>query len=229
MKTGGFQKLTLLDFPGEVACIIFTAGCNFRCPFCHNSPLICAETETDTDEIFRYLKKRRGVLDGVVISGGEPLEQPDIIDFIREIRGMNYRIKLDTNGSYPDRLSLLLSEGLIDYAAMDIKHTKEKYSLAAGIECNGILKKIEQSIDILKNCSAEAEFRTTFVNGIHKISDAEEIALWLSTKRPYYIQSYKNSGSVLSPEGLSEFSESELNAMQRAAKRYCPNAELRGL
>ncbi len=228
MKTGGFQKLTLLDFPGEVACIVFTSGCNFRCPFCHNSGLLSGEAQIDTDEIFSYLKKRGGVLDGVVITGGEPLMQADIVDFIKEIRSMGYKIKLDTNGSYPDRLRELLEEGLIDYAAMDIKHTPEKYSLAAGVG-GEIIKNIEKSINLLKSCNITAEFRTTFVNGIHKTADAKEISRFLSTDRPYYIQSYTDSGSVLSPDGLSAFSKEELDKMLYEARRFCPNAALRGL
>lgn len=228
MKAGGFQKLTLLDFPGEVACIVFTSGCNFRCPFCHNSGLLSGEAQMDTDEIFAYLKKRGGVLDGVVITGGEPLMQADIVDFIKELRVMSYKIKLDTNGSYPDRLQELLEKELIDYVAMDIKHTPEKYSLAAGVG-GEIIKNIEKSINLLKNCNILSEFRTTFVNGIHKTSDAVEIAHFLSTGRPYYIQSYINSGSVLSPDGLSAFSREELDKMLEEARTFCPNAALRGL
>ncbi len=229
MKIGGFQKLTLLDFPGEVACIIFTSGCNFRCPFCHNSELIRMKDEIADDDIFKYLNKRKGVIDGVVISGGEPLMQPDITDFIYRIRNMGFHIKLDTNGSYPGRLGELLSNGLLDYAAMDVKHTRERYSLAAGIDCGEILENTERSIELLKNSSIQKEFRTTFVKGIHEKSDAEEIARWLSADIPYHMQSYINSGGILSPNGLSAFSEQDMNDMLFAAKKHCPNAALRGL
>lgn len=228
MNIGGFQKLTLLDYPGEVACIIFTAGCDFRCPFCHNASIVGDKTEyIEKAEVLAYLKKRSGVLDGVVITGGEPLIYPDTIDFLRELRGLGLKIKLDTNGSYPDRLEEILNAGLVDYVAMDIKHTKAKYHIAAGVAAD--LSKISHSIELLRSGGVKTEFRTTFVKGIHDISDAGKIAEELSCDSPYYIQSYIDSGDVISPSGLSAFSEAELSEMLTSARRFCPNAKLRGL
>ncbi len=231
MNIGGFQKLSLLDFPGEVACIVFTSGCDFRCPFCHNASLVTSDDMPHTDEsdIFAYLEKRSGVLDGVVITGGEPLIHSDIKDFIIKIRSLGLKIKLDTNGSFPKKLKELLSENLLDYVAMDIKHTRTGYSLAADVNAELILPKIEESIFLLKNADIPAEFRTTLVKGIHTESDAGKIAKELSTSLPYYLQSYTNSGDVISPNGLTAFTEDELSRMLRDAKEFCPNAALRGV
>ena len=133
----GLQKLTLLDYPGKVACTIFTAGCNFRCPFCHNASLVIDTSANETipeEEIFRFLTKRQGILDGVCISGGEPLIQDGIEEFIRQIKEMGYDVKLDTNGSFPDKLIRLVEAGLIDYVVMDIKNSQEHYGKTIGIE-----------------------------------------------------------------------------------------------
>lgn len=132
----GIQKLTLLDYPGKVACTIFTGGCNFRCPFCHNADLVTGKPEVTVtgEEIFRFLRKRQGLLDGVCISGGEPLLQPDLEDFIRGVRSLGYSVKLDTNGSMPDKLESLAEKGLLDYVAMDLKNAPEHYGRTIGAE-----------------------------------------------------------------------------------------------
>ena len=153
MIINGFQKLTLLDYPGKVACTIFTAGCNLRCPFCHNASLVThidSETTFSTEEVLDYLKKRQGSLEGVCITGGEPLLQPDIKEFISEIKNLGYSVKLDTNGTFPEKLKELVNEGLVDYVAMDIKNSKAKYEETAGIN-NLDLSKIEESVDFLIN------------------------------------------------------------------------------
>ncbi len=146
MKIGGLQKLTLLDFPERVACIIFTLGCNFRCPFCQNGGLVLPDPGTipvTEEDVIAYLVKRKGILDGVVISGGEPLIWPDLIDFIRKVKDLGYQVKLDTNGSFPDRLESLLEEGLLDYVAMDIKNSPERYGASIGTDAQEILPRIE--------------------------------------------------------------------------------------
>ena len=148
MKIGGFQKLTLLDYPGQVACILFTAGCNFRCPFCHNAGLVTADRgpEASETEILAYLKKRQGILDGVVVSGGEPLLQFGLRPFLTAVKRLGYLVKLDTNGSFPDRLERLMREGLVDYVAMDLKHIPERYSQAAGIDDPGFCPELSAAL-----------------------------------------------------------------------------------
>lgn len=234
MLIGGFQKLTLLDYPGQIACIIFTSGCNFCCPFCHNAGLVLpGDADAAADcvpeaEVLAYLKQRQGLLDGVVVSGGEPLLHPDIAEFIRKIKRLGYLVKLDTNGSYPERLENLLRENLLDYAAMDVKHRRECYDAAIGRPCGEILPKIERSTALLKNSGIPVEFRTTLVKGIHTEEDPAAIAGWIATDRPYYLQSYVDSGDVILPADLSAFPEEILHKMRLEARKYCPNTELRG-
>lgn len=226
MRIGGFQKLTLLDYPGEMACIVFAAGCDLRCPFCHNSGLLAGEAAVDEEEVFEYLKKRSGVLDGVVLTGGEPLMQEGVFAFAERVRGMGYKLKIDTNGTYPERLREMIERGLVDYAAMDVKHVPEKYSLAAGVSAD--TEKIKESIEIIKAADIRREFRTTVVKGIHESDDIVAAARLLSTDVPYYIQSYRESEGVLMPEGLGAFSEEELKDAVRRASEFCANVRFRG-
>ena len=241
VEIGGFQKLTLLDYPDQMACIVFTDGCNFRCPFCQNSGLVtgrnaatgAAETEVSRmnaavaeEDVLKYLQKRRGLLDGVVLSGGEPLLQAGLTDFIREIRKLGYLVKLDTNGSFPGRLQALLSEGLLDYVAMDIKSAPDSYAAAAGIEAD-LSPEIGRSIALLQEGKIPFEFRTTLVKGIHRLDDVRKISAWIAGGQPYYLQSYSDEGDILSPRGLSAFSEEETEAFLSAARERCPNARLR--
>lgn len=199
MKIHGFQKMTLLDFPGKVACTLFTAGCNLRCPFCHNAPLV---TDIDNslqyteNDIFAYLQKRKGLLDGVVITGGEPLLQLDIASFIKKIKNLGYDVKLDTNGSFPDKLYELISEGLIDYVAVDIKNCREKYALTTGIE-NYNLENIDKTVNILKQGNIPYEFRTTVVKEFHTVEDIEKIGDWICGADKYYLQSFVDSGNLI--------------------------------
>ena len=168
MIVSGLQKLTLLDFPGKTACIIFTRDCNFRCPFCHNADLVIGDAAPlENEEIFAYLDKRKKLLDGVVITGGEPLLQKDIADFIRRVKSFGYAVKLDTNGTYPDRLKALLDEGLVDYVAMDIKNGKAKYLETAGVSGEALLSRVKESIAIIMASGVAYEFRTTVVKGLH--------------------------------------------------------------
>lgn len=217
MKIGGFSKLTLLDFPGCVACIVFTSGCNFRCPFCHNASLVTHTKDSEDiseDEILSYLKKRKGLLDGVVITGGEPLLQNGIEDFIIKVRDLGYKVKLDTNGSFPDKLKNLLDKGLLDYVAMDIKNSKEKYSATAGCEVN--LADIEKSISHLENSGVGYELRTTVTQELHNQEDIKNIALWIKKSPKYFIQNFKNSGDIVG-ENLSEFSKDDLEKLLKTA------------
>ena len=176
MKLGGLQKMTLLDFPGRVACTVFTVGCNFRCPFCHNSSLVLSPAlpELSQDDFFAFLKKRQGLLDGVAITGGEPLLHPDMPEFLEKIRALGYAVKLDTNGAFPDRLQKILEAGLADYVAMDVKNSREKYELTVGVA--GILPRVEQSMALLREGKIPFEFRTTLVKGLHDISQTEAMA-----------------------------------------------------
>lgn len=230
MNIGGFQKLTLLDYPGLMACIVFTPGCNFRCPFCHNSGLVLPEqliSPVPETEVLDYLKIRRGLLEGVVITGGEPLLHGELGDFIKQVRDLGYKIKLDTNGSFPDRLHKLLKAGLIDYVAMDIKQAPKRYETAAGVPSDRVVPLIDQSLAFLRCSGIPFELRTTIVKGIHTPQDVVDIARWIAGPQPYYLQSYMDSGHVISPEGLSAFSPKELSEMLEQVRAYCPNASVK--
>jgi len=230
MVIGGFQKLTLLDYPGQTACLIFTAGCNFRCAYCHNASLTTGEAscrETEETEIFTYLKKRQKLLDGVVISGGEPLLHKDIRELICRIKDLGYDVKLDTNGSFPERLQELISENLLDYVAMDLKTCPADYQELSGCQDKTVWQKVSQSMNILKTSGVTHEFRTTLVRGIHTVEDVRSIASVIRNSAPYYLQSYVDSGDILNPEGLSSFTAEELEQILLAAKNVCPQVTLR--
>ena len=178
MQIHGFQKMTLLDFPGRVAATVFTGGCNFRCPFCHNALLVTELKESDvipTQDVVSYLEKRTSLLDGVCLTGGEPLLQPDIASFLRKIKEMGYAVKLDTNGNSPSKLRDLVEEGLVDYVAMDVKNCREKYGETIGIP-NFDVSKIEESIRFLMSGKVDFEFRTTVVKEFHTVENIESLA-----------------------------------------------------
>lgn len=226
MNIQGFQKLTLLDFPGKVACTLFTGGCNLRCPFCHNASLVNTPTLEGNmqKEIMDYLSRRKGLLDGVCITGGEPLLQPDLEAFIRGVRELGLLIKLDTNGSLPRRLKPLLEAGLVDYVAMDVKSSPEGYARATGSEMP--FSVFEESIGMIKSSGVAHEFRTTAVKGIHSVTDFEGISELLGDVS-YFIQRFVDSGNLLG-EGCSAFSDEESEEILRAVRRHTPRAELRG-
>lgn len=229
MKLCGLQKTTLLDFPGHIAATVFLGGCNFRCPFCHNSKLLDSEAESmfSEGEILGFLKKRKGILEGVCITGGEPTLADDLEPFIRKIRDLGYLIKLDTNGYRPDILKRLVLSGLLDYVAMDIKAGRENYLKAAGIK--GLkMKEIEESAAFLLNGAVPFEFRTTAVKGIHSLRDFIDIGEWLTGFHPYYLQNYVDSDQVLCP-GFQSFSKEELVNFLNILKPSIPNAMLRGI
>ena len=224
-----YQKLTLLDYPSKTACTVFTYGCNLRCPFCHNALLVTQpeDERVDENEFFDFLEKRKGLLDGVCITGGEPLIQPDIKDFIIKIKDMGYLVKLDTNGCFPEKLKDLLSSGLLDYVAMDIKNSPDKYASTCGLE-RVDLSKINESIDLLKNSGVDFEFRTTAVKEFHSVESFIEIGKWLQSDVKYFIQSFKDSGNTIQ-EGLSAFTEEELLSFRAAVSPFLPRVSLRGV
>lgn len=230
MLLRGLQKTTLLDFPGNVACTVFTGGCNFRCPFCHNASLIenlPSDERLSEENFFAFLEKRKGLTDGVCITGGEPLLQKDILPFIKRIKEMGFLVKLDTNGSYPAALKALVEEGLLDYVAMDIKNAPDAYLETAGT-AKDILPLIEESVAFLKTGRVPYEFRTTVVKGLHDEARMKEIGRWLGDVPRYFIQNFSDAGEVLT-DGLSGFIPSELEGLLLAVKEYVPNAKIRGL
>ena len=229
MTIYGMQKLTLLDYPGNVACLIFTQGCNFRCPFCHNSGLLDMNNnceKIDEKEVFKYLEKRKGLLDGVCISGGEPLLQKDIEYFIRKVKDLGYKVKLDTNGSSPKKLKQLIEEGLIDYVAMDIKNDFLNYDKTAGMCTN--IDNIKKSIEIIENSNIEYEFITTIVKQFHDVGKLEKIIQYIGPNARYYIQNYQDCSSVLQ-RGLDGFDEEELLNIKNTLGVKYPNLVVRGV
>lgn len=225
----GLQKTTLLDFPTKLACTVFTGGCNFRCPFCHNASLVLKpelNQTLPTDDFLNFLRKRRGILEGVCITGGEPLLQKDIADFIREIKALGYAVKLDTNGSFPELLNTLIESSLLDYVAMDVKSSREKYPLLTGTE--KYIDEVSRSIELLKEDKVDYEFRTTVIRELHSSADFEDIGKWISGAKRYFLQLFKDSGDLIE-NGFSAYGEEEMKAILDTVKEYVPNAELRGM
>lgn len=230
MKLYGLQKLTLLDFPERVACTVFLGGCNLRCPFCHNSVLVFPEPEDETiteDAFFRFLDKRAGVLDGVAVTGGEPLLTPDVLPFLARIKEKGFAVKLDTNGSFPKRLREAVETGLVDYVAMDIKNSPEKYAATCGLPVFD-LSKIQESVRFLMNGKIPYEFRTTVVDEFHEAADMEAIGKWIAGARAYYLQNFVDSGACIR-EGLHAKSPDDLNLFRSLLTKYVPNTQLRGI
>lgn len=227
MNIQGFQKLTLLDYPGRTACTVFTGGCNLRCPFCHNADLVRTPMAGPnlTDEVLTYLARRQGILDGVCITGGEPLLQPDLVDFIRQVKELGYGVKLDTNGSLPDRLAALLDTGLVDYVAMDVKSSPAGYAAVAGVDTEWTV--FDRSIRILRDSGVPHEFRTTAVGGLHTPEDFAAIGGWLAGTSAYYIQRFVDSGRLLG-EGFYPFSVAEMEHLLTVVRERIPTAQLRG-
>ena len=227
MEFVAINKLSLLDFPNKVSCILFTRTCNFRCPFCHNGLTLLEdfETEVSFDEIISFLKKRQGVLDGVVISGGEPTLMPDLAEKLRIIKDLGFAVKLDTNGSNPDILQDLLEDGLVDYVAMDIKNSLNKYDLTAGAKVNH--DKILHSIDILKNSGVDYEFRTTLIKEFHNKEDMYEMGKLLEGHPNLYLQKFQISDGVIN-KNLHPVDEDLANSFVDILSQYVDNVELRG-
>ena len=229
MRIDGLQTLTLLDYPGKVACTVFTSGCNMRCPFCHNASLVCGEVPPfmEKEEFFAFLKKRTGVLDGVCVTGGEPLLQEGLIPFLLEVKEKGFTTKLDTNGLLHDRLRAVVEAGAVDYVAMDIKNCKARYAETAGVP--GLdLAPIEKSVQFLMEGKVDYEFRTTVVKELHNKADFGEIGRWLKGAKRYFLQSFKDSGDILSP-GLSPMEKADLLEIRDRLRAEIPGVELRGV
>lgn len=284
MKIGGFLPTTLLDYPEKLACTVFTYGCNFRCPFCQNGSLVLgthndlsgssdtnvsvltgrnaasvlptAPDDTQDVNILEHIKKRKNILEGICISGGEPTLQKDLPDFLRKVKYLGLLVKLDTNGSRPDVIKLLYQDGLIDYVAMDIKSSRKNYPAVSGIAGLSIAA-IEESVEFLMHSGIAYEFRTTLVKGLHTYDDMENIAAWLKGAEKYYLQSYEDSDLILSklmPSSVDDipystslipndsgnallpvdltletFSTEELGQFLQIAQASIPSAALRGI
>ncbi len=232
MRISGIQKLTLLDYPGKVACTMFTSGCNFRCPFCHNALLVLPERIEESflteEEIMGFLKKRFGVLDGVAVTGGEPLLHADMPQLLEKIKAIGYKVKLDTNGSNPKLLREIIEAGLVDMVAMDIKNAPEAYGKTIGIE-NYDVSKVEESKNLLLSGVVDYEFRTTVVKGLHTKESLVSAAKWIEGAKEYYLQQFKDSGDLILPEGLGAYDKEEMNVLCDAVRQYVPAAQVRGV
>ncbi len=230
MVIQGLQKLTLLDYPGQIACTVFTAGCNFRCPFCHNASLVIDTYNNENipeEEFFSFLKKRRGILDGVCVSGGEPLIQHGIEDFLGRIKELGFLVKLDTNGSFPDKLRKAVKKGVVDYVAMDIKNSRESYGKTIGIEDYDI-QNVQKSVSFLLGGEVSYEFRTTVVREFHQRSDFESIARWIRGAERYYLQQFLDSGDLIRG-GLHGYNRDIMEQALAIVKKSVITAEIRGL
>ena len=231
MLLKGLQKLTLLDYPGKMACTVFAGGCNFRCPFCHNASLVVGERVKESaslpeEEFFSFLNKRRGILEGVCVSGGEPTIQPDILPFLYNIKELGYLVKLDTNGYRPDILKKAVCEGLVDYVAMDIKSSKEGYGRAVGIR-NFDISPICESVDFLMGGNLDFEFRTTLVRELHGEAEILGIGEWIAGAPKYFLQTFKDSGDLISSE-FSGYDQNSTEYLLKLLKSTVPNAQIRG-
>ena len=230
MVFNGLQKLTLLDFPGKVACTLFTAGCDFRCPFCHNASLVYRDDKLETfteDDILSFLKKRQGILEGVAVTGGEPMLNSGLPDFMAKIKALGYAVKLDTNGSYPDRLKYVIEKGLADKIAVDIKNSKEKYGITVGIPDYDI-KPIEESVNILLNSDIDYEFRTTVTENFHDTDDFIKIGEWIKGTKAYFLQNFVDSGELIDGS-IKGVSPETMHSYLTVVQKYIPNAQLRGV
>ena len=230
MQICGFNKTTLLDYPGHVAATIFTGCCNFRCPFCQNGDLVLHPGQLplfDEEEVLRLLQKRKGILTGVCVTGGEPTLQPDLAVFLKKIKEMGYLVKLDTNGYLPQVLEGLAGEGLLDYVAMDVKSSPGHYAAVAGLP--GLqMERIFRSVSFLQSSGLPFEFRTTVVKGLHSAEDFLSIGQWLQGPYPYFLQSYQESDGVISPI-FESFSRQELEGFRALLLPRIPNTSLRGV
>ncbi len=225
--------MTLLDFPGRVACTVFSSGCNFRCPFCHNAGLVLPEADRsmlmDQAEILAFLRKRQGLLEGVCLTGGEPLLFEENLDFMREIKALGYAVKLDTNGAFPERLKKAVAEGLADYVAMDIKNAQEAYAETAGLRVD--IEKIQTSVDFLLSSAVPYEFRTTAVLPFHTAERMESIGQWIAGAEKYFLQQYKDRNVDLlgDPAAMCPAEKVRLEEFLAIVRKYVPAAELRGI
>ena len=235
MHIKGLQKVTLLDYPGKIACTVFLGGCNFRCPFCHNGSLVLPDRmgqDVGYDELLAFLDARRGRLQGVCVSGGEPTLHKDLPLLLSEIKARGFEVKLDTNGTDPEMLLSLINDGLVDYVAMDIKNSPDKYLITAGLSADGVakgaelLEKVKQSASILMQGRVDFEFRTTLMKELHTSEDMEAIGLWLRGPAKLFLQTYREEGDLIIG-GFTPFARGETEALLATLRKYLPNAEIR--
>ena len=251
MNIAGIQKLTLLDFPGRLAATIFTPGCNLRCPFCHNASLVDpAELKVtleetgllDQQEVLDFLRERFGRLTGLAVTGGEPLMQTGILDFLKQVKDIGYAIKLDTNGTNPERLRALLSAGIVDYVAMDLKNCRKKYAVTTGLPESStpiLYENTLLSARFIRESGVEHEFRTTVVAQLHTVDDIRAIAKDFAGAPAYFLQSFADSGDILGSgcdynslpddQKFTAAPRETMEAMQKAAQEFIPNTQLRGI
>ncbi|MCX6667978.1 MAG: anaerobic ribonucleoside-triphosphate reductase activating protein [Euryarchaeota archaeon] len=230
MKIGGFQKTSLLDYPERISAIIWTMGCNFRCPFCYNKQIVLGDAEEMPEkEILSFLEKRKELLEGLVITGGEPLLQEDITAFAEKVKKLDYPIKIDTNGTYPEKLKELIDKKLVDYVAMDVKAPKNKYNQLTGAKTD--ISKIEKSIEVIKADAPDYEFRTTFAPELLKKEDIIEIAKWLDGAKLFYLQQFKNETPLVSSklDNVAPYSKEYLNETLNEIKPFFKNCYVRGV
>jgi pyruvate formate lyase activating enzyme len=230
MKISGIQKNSLLDYPGKIATVIFTQGCNFKCGYCHNPSLndISLKPEFFEEEILKYLAKSKKITDAVVITGGEPTLQSDLIKFIKKIKNLGYLVKLDTNGSNPEMLKKILKNKLVDYVAMDIKGPIEKYKLIVGVNCN--LKNIKKSIKLIINCGINYEFRSTILPFWHKKNDIKNMAELIKGSQKYFLQRFETRDELVSPafKTAKTYTKKEMKKFEKIAKKIIEHCEFRG-
>ena len=229
MRIQGLQKLTLLDYPGRTACTVFLSGCNFRCPFCHNAPLLQGDTgdAMDEDALLMFLKKRQGVLDGVAVTGGEPLLRQELPSLLERIKALGYTVKLDTNGAFPEQLKAVVCAGLADYVAMDIKNSPARYAETAGVP--GLaLTPIFRSVSFLLRGTVDYEFRTTAVAELHDDASFVQLGDWLMGAKRYFIQCFEPRETVLQA-GLHAPSEMQLHRWAELVRPKIPAVEIRGI
>ena len=250
MRIAGLQKLTLLDFPGKTAATVFTPGCNFRCPFCHNADLVCgagaseraanaeaavpdetagATPDVPLDEFFAFLDKRKGLLDGVCVTGGEPLMQPGLADFCARVRKAGFAVKLDTNGSFPGRLREIVEAGLVDYVAMDVKNAPARYAETAGVPGLDVAP-VQESIAYLLDGPVPFEFRTTVARELHSADDLRALAQWIEGAPAWFLQNYQDGeGVIAGPGRFHAWNPDDLHALLPELQAIVPTARLRGV
>jgi len=229
MKVRGWQKTSLIDFPDKVATTLFSGGCNFKCPYCHNKDLVFIDDgnkHIDHEEIMNYLEKRQGLIDGVCISGGEPTLEKNLISFAKKIKEKNMKVKLDTNGYNPDVIEEMISMGLVDYIAMDVKNSFDRYAETSGLK-EMDLSKIQRSIELIKNCGVDHEFRTTVVKEFHNDEDIEKIGTIIEGANNFYIQRYDGRSDQIKG-GYKAHSKEELANFKKIASKYIKNVKIRG-
>lgn len=234
MQIHGLNKTTLLDYPGHLAATVFTGACNFRCPFCQNASLVLSpgtQPVFGEDEVFSFLEKRSGLLEGVCVTGGEPTLQPDLPDFLRRVRSFSLSVKLDTNGYCPEVLEALFAEGLLDYVAMDIKSSPEHYAQASGLAEDGSFdfSAVERSASLIRHSGIPYEFRTTAVRGLVNADDFLAIGKWLDGAERYFLQGYQDTGDLIAPEGLSAYTRQELEQIAELLTPHFKEVALRGI